>query len=131
MSSACEHLEDPDWEAMEGAVLIAGDAADVGAIARVASRLPWDAQGVILIEAAARMKADMVVPMSAAARETTSFSAASIFRSSRAAEAVMVRSFEAAYQGVMGQLVRNFTVWICYPRGIFCCEKSSRKHVLH
>jgi hypothetical protein len=57
------------------------------------------------------MKADMVVPMSAAARETTSFSAASIFRSSRAAEAVMVRSFEAGCEGLMGQLVRNFTVW--------------------
>ncbi len=56
MSIACEHLEDPDWEAMEGAVLIAGDAADVGAIARVASRLPWDAHGVILIEAAARIQ---------------------------------------------------------------------------
>ncbi|KYJ98057.1 SIP domain-containing protein [Microbacterium sp. CH1] len=55
MSSACEHLEDPDWEAMEGAVLIAGDAADAGAIARVASRLPWDAHGVILIEAAVRI----------------------------------------------------------------------------
>ena len=82
-------------------------------------------------EDAARMKADMVVPMSAAARETTSFSAASIFRSSRAAEAVMVRSFEAGCEVLMGQLVRNFTVWICYPRGIFCCEKSSRKHVLH
>lgn len=56
MSNACEHLEDPEWEAMEGAVLIAGDAADVGAIARVASRLPWDAQGVILVEVAARIQ---------------------------------------------------------------------------
>lgn len=56
MSSACEHLEDPDWDSIEGAVLIAGDAADVPAIAGIAERLPWDAEGVILVEAAARIQ---------------------------------------------------------------------------
>ncbi|GAA2935409.1 hypothetical protein GCM10010458_18970 [Microbacterium luteolum] len=56
MSSACEHLDDPDWENIDGAVLIAGDAADAAAIARVAARLPWDATGVIILEAAARIQ---------------------------------------------------------------------------
>ena len=56
MSSAREHLDDPDWENIGGAVLIAGDAADAAAIAAVAARLPWDAQGVIILEAAARIQ---------------------------------------------------------------------------
>lgn len=56
MSSACEHLDDPDWDSIEGAVLIAGDAADAGTIAGIAARLPWDAQGVILLEVAARIQ---------------------------------------------------------------------------
>jgi len=56
MTTASEHLEDPDWERIEGAVLIAGDAADVGLIAAIAARMPWDAEGVILIEAAARIQ---------------------------------------------------------------------------
>ena len=56
MSTACEHLEDPDWDAIEGAVLIAGDAADVGVIAGICARLPWNAQGVVLLEAAARIQ---------------------------------------------------------------------------
>ena len=53
MNSAHEHVDDPDWEALEGVVLIAGDAADTAAIARVAARLPGGAHGVVLIEAAA------------------------------------------------------------------------------
>ncbi|MFF5625263.1 MULTISPECIES: SIP domain-containing protein [unclassified Microbacterium] len=56
MSTACEHLEDPDWESIEGAVLIAGDAADAVFIAGICARLPWDAQGVVLLEAAARIQ---------------------------------------------------------------------------
>ncbi|WP_144876517.1 SIP domain-containing protein [Microbacterium sp. 1.5R] len=56
MTTACEHLDDPDWDCIEGAVLIAGDAADVGLIATIAGRLPWDAEGVILVEAAARIQ---------------------------------------------------------------------------
>ncbi|WP_270366377.1 SIP domain-containing protein [Microbacterium algeriense] len=56
MSNACEHLEEPDWESIDGTVLIAGDAADADLIARIASRLPWDVQGVILLEAAARIQ---------------------------------------------------------------------------
>lgn len=56
MTTASEHLEDPHWERIEGAVLIAGDAADAGHIAAIAERMPWDAEGVILIEAAARIQ---------------------------------------------------------------------------
>jgi len=56
MNSACEHLEDPDWENIEGAVLIAGEAADAVTIAGICARLPWDAHGVILLEAAARIQ---------------------------------------------------------------------------
>lgn len=56
MSSACEHRDDPHWDDIEGAVLVAGDAADASVIAEIASRLPWDAQGVILLEAAARIQ---------------------------------------------------------------------------
>ncbi|MBO9625092.1 MAG: SIP domain-containing protein [Microbacterium sp.] len=56
MSSAREHLEDPDWSTIEGAVLIAGDAADAAAIAGICARLPWDAQGVVFLEAAARIQ---------------------------------------------------------------------------
>lgn len=56
MSSACEHRDDPHWDDIEGAVLVAGDAADANVIAEIASRLPWDAQGVILLEAAARIQ---------------------------------------------------------------------------
>lgn len=56
MNTAAEHLEDPDWERIEGAVLIAGDAADAAEIAVIGSRLPWDAEGVIVIEAAARIQ---------------------------------------------------------------------------
>ena len=56
MTTASEHLEDPDWERIEGAVLIAGDAADAGLIAAIAARMPWHAEGVILIEAAARIQ---------------------------------------------------------------------------
>lgn len=54
MSNACEHLEEPDWENIAGTVLIAGDAADADLIARISSRLAWDVQGVILLEADAR-----------------------------------------------------------------------------
>ena len=56
MSHACEHLEDPDWSRIEGAVLIAGDVADADAIADICTRLPWDAEGVVLLEAAARIQ---------------------------------------------------------------------------
>nr|WP_201468713.1 SIP domain-containing protein [Microbacterium hydrocarbonoxydans] len=56
MTHALEHLDDPDWENIEGAVLIAGDAADAVTIAGIAARLPWDAVGVILLEAAARIQ---------------------------------------------------------------------------
>lgn len=59
MSVAREHLDDPDWERIEGAVLIggiAGDAADAALIAGICARLPWDAQGVVLFEAAARIQ---------------------------------------------------------------------------
>ena len=60
MNSACEHLEDPDWENIEGVVLIAGDSTDAGAIAAIAARLPWDAEGVILLEAAARIQLSLI-----------------------------------------------------------------------
>ena len=53
MTSAYEHLDDPDWENLDGPVLIAGDARDAPAIAEVCSRLPWDAMGTVLLEAAA------------------------------------------------------------------------------
>jgi NADPH-dependent ferric siderophore reductase len=56
MAMASEHLDDPDWETIEGAVLVAGDAADARIIAEIAARLPWDAQGVIMLEAAARIQ---------------------------------------------------------------------------
>ena len=56
MSSASEHLDDPDWENIDGALLIAGDAADAAVIAGIAARLPWDAHGVIILEAAARIQ---------------------------------------------------------------------------
>lgn len=56
MSHAREHLDDPDWETIDGAVLIAGDAADAAHIAAICARLPWDAQGVVLFEAAARIQ---------------------------------------------------------------------------
>ncbi len=56
MGNACEHLEDPDWDRLEGAVLIAGEAADAVSIAGICARLPWDAQGVVLLEAAARIQ---------------------------------------------------------------------------
>lgn len=55
-SSACEHGADPDWSQIEGVVLIAGDVADAEFIAGIAARLPWDAHGVILLEAAARVQ---------------------------------------------------------------------------
>jgi len=56
MSHACEHLEDTDWDNIHGAMLIAGDAADAGTIAAICARLPWDAEGVVLLEAAARIQ---------------------------------------------------------------------------
>lgn len=56
MGTASEHLDDPDWANIEGVVLIAGDAADAGLIAGIAARLPWDATGVVLLEAAARIQ---------------------------------------------------------------------------
>ncbi|MFT4258397.1 SIP domain-containing protein [Microbacterium sp.] len=56
MTSAREHLEDPDWDTIEGPLLIAGDVNDVGRIAEICARLPWDAQGVVLLEAAARIQ---------------------------------------------------------------------------
>ena len=56
MNGACEHLSDPDWDSIEGPVLIAGDAADAAVIAGIAARLPWDAQGAIVLEAAARIQ---------------------------------------------------------------------------
>lgn len=56
MTSACEHLDDPDWENLEGAVLIAGDAHDVAGIRDICTRLPWDANGVVMIEAVARVQ---------------------------------------------------------------------------
>lgn len=53
MVTAFEHLEDPDWENIEGPVLIAGDARDVPTIIEVCRRLPWDAMGTVLLEVAA------------------------------------------------------------------------------
>lgn len=56
MSSAREHREDPDWDNIEGPVLIAGDAADADIIADIAARLRADVHGVIILEAAARIQ---------------------------------------------------------------------------
>lgn len=56
MTSAYEHLEDPDWASLGGPVLIAGDSHDIGAIQSICSRLPWDAHGVVLLEVAARIQ---------------------------------------------------------------------------
>ncbi len=53
MTTAYEHLEDPDWPNIDGPVLIAGDARDVPAIIDVCRRLPWDAMGTVLLEVAA------------------------------------------------------------------------------
>ncbi|ALX66277.1 SIP domain-containing protein [Microbacterium sp. XT11] len=56
MGTACEHLEDPDWPHIEGALLIAGDAADAARIAAICAVLPGDAHGVVVLEAAARIQ---------------------------------------------------------------------------
>ncbi|GAB3598410.1 SIP domain-containing protein [Microbacterium tumbae] len=56
MTSACEHIDDPDWEGLDGPVLIAGDSHDLPAIRSICLRLPWDAQGTVLLEAAARIQ---------------------------------------------------------------------------
>lgn len=53
MTSAFEHLDDPDWANIDGPVLIAGDAHDVPAIVEVCRQLPWDAMGTVILEAAA------------------------------------------------------------------------------
>ncbi|MEJ1922291.1 SIP domain-containing protein [Microbacterium sp. KHB019] len=53
MTSAFEHLHDPDWPNLDGPVLIAGDARDVPAIIEVCRQLPWDAMGTVLLEAVA------------------------------------------------------------------------------
>lgn len=53
MASAYEHLDDPDWANIDGPVLIAGDVRDVPAIVEVCRRLPWDAMGIVILEAAA------------------------------------------------------------------------------
>ena len=54
--SACEHLEDPTWERLSGPALIAGDARDIAMITEVCARLPWDAQGLVVLEAAGRVQ---------------------------------------------------------------------------
>ncbi|WP_307361431.1 SIP domain-containing protein [Microbacterium murale] len=56
MTTACEHLHEPDWEHMDGPVLIAGDVHDLSAIAEVCRRLPWNAMGTVILEAAARVQ---------------------------------------------------------------------------
>lgn len=56
MSTAREHEHDPDWEAIDGPLLIAGDARDLPLIVQVCRRLPWDAQGQVLVEVAARIQ---------------------------------------------------------------------------
>ncbi len=56
MTSACEHLDDPDWELIDGPVLVAGDSRDIPAVQSICRRLPWNAQGTILLEVAARIQ---------------------------------------------------------------------------
>ncbi|MGW8482208.1 SIP domain-containing protein [Microbacterium sp. NPDC055903] len=56
MTTAHEHLDDPDWENLGGPALIAGDSHDLQTIRSICARLPWDAQGVVLLEAAARIQ---------------------------------------------------------------------------
>lgn len=53
MTSAYEHLEDPDWANIDGPVLIAGDTRDVPVILEICRMLPWDAVGTVILEAAA------------------------------------------------------------------------------
>ena len=53
MTSAYEHLEDPDWANIDGPVLIAGDSRDVPVILEICRMLPWDAVGTVILEAAA------------------------------------------------------------------------------
>ncbi len=54
MTAAFEHDYEPDWENLDGPVLIAGDVRDFAMIADVCRRLPWDAMGVVLLEATMR-----------------------------------------------------------------------------
>lgn len=56
VTSACEHLEDPDWANIDGPVLIAGDVHDVPGIIEICRQLPWDAMGTVILEAAARIQ---------------------------------------------------------------------------
>lgn len=60
MRTASEHRDDPDWDSIDGVMLIAGDAADAGAIAGIARRLPREAAGVIVIEADAGIPPQLV-----------------------------------------------------------------------
>ncbi|MGM1017095.1 MAG: SIP domain-containing protein [Actinomycetota bacterium] len=56
MTAACEHLADPDWDNITGPVLVAGDVGDLPLIQDICRRLPWDAEGSIVIEAAASIQ---------------------------------------------------------------------------
>ena len=69
MTSAFEHDYEPDWENLDGPVLIAGDVRDVSMIAEVCRRLPWDAMGAVILEATMRAQITRIdVPEGVAVR---------------------------------------------------------------